>query len=263
MKNIPMDRKSNPASKSMAEELFSTAAILIGGRSRRMGFDKFQIQIDQQKLLSRLADQLGQMFTDVMIVANNQEIELPAGTRLIHDIYPGLGPMAGIHAALMHATSSYAYVLACDMPRISSDYIAQLKHAIGEQTVDFCCCRNQGALEPFHAFYHKKAAPRIARRLGTGELKARHILSRLSGLVLSVEAFVPRGQVADIFLNINTPDDLARYLADPDGRSNHETNPRNQHHGLVRIGQNNPDRKIDSDSSSAANPGRGPQTRWS
>jgi molybdopterin-guanine dinucleotide biosynthesis protein A len=227
VKEIPADRKSDPADKNVAGGLFSTAAILVGGRSRRMGFDKFSIRIDQQKLLSRLADQLGQMFSDVMIVANSQEIELPAGTSLIHDIYPGLGPMAGIHAALVQATSSYVYVLACDMPRISADYIEQLKRAIGEQAVDFCCCRNQGVLEPFHAFYHKKTASKIARRLQAGDLQARYILGRLSGLVVSAEDFTLRDRVTDIFLNINTPDDLAHYLADPDGRSNHEADPGN------------------------------------
>ena len=186
----------------MSDIRFTTAAILAGGLSRRMGFDKYKIQVGGKKLLDMLVDKLHQEFETLFIVANSDDIELPEGVILIRDDFPGQGPMAGIQAALKHADSDYVYVMACDMPQINLEYIRLMKTMLESRPAEACCFKNGTITEPFHAFYSKKAEPKIAELLRSGQRKAQAILDDLDCIAVEAEQLPHLMNVSCLFLNM-------------------------------------------------------------
>src|SRR5439155_1414879 len=69
----------------------------------------------------------------------------------VADRFPGAGPLAGIHAALLAARHPHAFVAACDMPGLDADVIRFLLARIGD--ADAVVPRWDGDVEPLHAVY--------------------------------------------------------------------------------------------------------------
>lgn len=102
-----------------------TGFILAGGKSSRMGEDKFALRIDDETFLSRAVKTLSAVCGSVKIVFNqNQTLE--SNLPVIRDIHPERGANGGIHAALSNCESEFAIILAVDLPLASREAIANL-----------------------------------------------------------------------------------------------------------------------------------------
>ncbi|MFB0972702.1 MAG: molybdenum cofactor guanylyltransferase, partial [Neofamilia sp.] len=99
-----------------------SSIILAGGKSTRMGFDKQLLKIEDELIVNYLGRRLKNHFKEVVAVTNTPELYEDEEFILTKDIYPGFGPMAGIHAGLEKTTTRGAYVMACDMPSISGEF---------------------------------------------------------------------------------------------------------------------------------------------
>ena len=100
-------QNNTPGTIASREELpvFGTAVILAGGKSSRMGFDKQLLMEDDRRILETVIVTLKQEFPDILIVTAKPQLYEGMGVRLCSDLYPGRGPLAGVHAALHHARS--------------------------------------------------------------------------------------------------------------------------------------------------------------
>ncbi len=192
----------------MFDERFQTAIILAGGQSRRMGYDKYDLEIGGSRLLDRMILQLSEAFDQIIVSVNTDNIRLPAGVEQVCDELPSRGPLAGIHAGLKRSNSLYTYVTACDMPNICRAYIDRLIGQIGDDSLSACCCRLAGRLEPFHAFYSKHLVPDIEARVLSGQNKVIDFLERVDAKVVDASSFPDTIEIKALFANINTPADL-------------------------------------------------------
>jgi len=195
----------------MENNRFTTAAILAGGQSRRMGFDKFKLTIGSQRLLDAVTRQLAGVFSNIIVVANSNELIPGPGVTLIRDTYPGLGPLAGIHAALRQADCDYVYVLACDMPEINLDYICFLKDKLQGRNFDAAMGKIAGKSEPFQAFYARRILPLVEQNLFDRKLCLQDLIGQLDCLFADekeIRRFSPELSVYD---NINTAKELESY----------------------------------------------------
>ena len=52
---------------------FGSAVILCGGKSSRMGFDKCMIKVNNKFLIEIIAEQLEQVFDNIIFMSNNLE----------------------------------------------------------------------------------------------------------------------------------------------------------------------------------------------
>jgi FdhD protein len=191
-------------------ERFSDIAgvILAGGESSRMGRNKALMEVNGERMVETAYRRMAELFDEVLLVTNTPEIYDFIPCRKIADIYPGMGPLGGIHAALSSCSAARAFVTACDMPGLNPRLIRELSNMPGG--VDVVIPETPGGLEPLHAVYAKSCLAKMEAMLRAGE---RRILSFFD---LAHVRLVPRGKIATLdpdyasFRNVNTPEDYQR-----------------------------------------------------
>ncbi|MBV8102898.1 MAG: molybdenum cofactor guanylyltransferase [Verrucomicrobia bacterium] len=187
-----------------------SAALLAGGRSRRMGHDKRLLLVDSQgepvPLWKRQLDILRKLRPVELLVSGLSDLEYPPDARVVPDKVENGGPLAGILSCLTVAQSKLLLVLAVDLPNMSSTYLSSLvqRSAPGCGVVPAI----EQDLEPVAAVYPVEAAAVALTHLQQGQRSLQTFARQLeqSGLV-SIQKVAP-DDVA-LFRNWNSPEDLA------------------------------------------------------
>jgi len=110
-----------------------TAVILAGGRGTRMGgVEKGLLDWRGRPLIAHLIDALAPQVDHILINANRaHERYAIFGLPIIRDSpdFEGMGPLAGMHTALSHATTERVICVPCDMPELPDHLVARLLQA--------------------------------------------------------------------------------------------------------------------------------------
>jgi len=185
-----------------------TAAILAGGRSRRLGGrDKSRLVIGGRTILARQLEVLQHVVPRIVIVANAPEQFADAGVPVLPDAVPGSGSLGGIYTALADAGGP-VLILACDMPFVTAPFLARVIEA--GQGADIAIPRSRDGYQPLCANYAPACAGPLRRRIEQGALKVVDLLADVRVRELGpdeIATFDPDGL---LLLNVNTEDDLVR-----------------------------------------------------
>ena len=155
-----------------------TAAVLAGGRSRRMGTDKAGLVLpDGRTLLARQIDLLEELNPSALFVSARSGQELPALPRRVQRIDdPGThGPLGGVVALLRASPYPRVLVLAVDLPRLDRSTLQALLAPDREQLGVLLELR--GEPEPFPALYPRSWLRVAELALETGHLALRPLLA--------------------------------------------------------------------------------------
>lgn len=193
-------------------ETFGTAAILAGGRSSRMGFDKQLLQIGEQRLIAMLLPKLSACFSDIVVVTKLPALYKNMPVRTVQDIIPDKGPLSGIHAALSIARSDYVYMMACDMPCFSAEYCGYMRARLLSHPADACVTRFGDWIEPFHAFYNRRMIEVVRGDLNADKTSVHYLLKEVDTLYIpeaEARAFSPDWS---LFLNLNTREKYEAFM---------------------------------------------------
>lgn len=195
----------HPAEGTPVEPAAPIGIVLAGGRSRRLGRDKTRLEIDGRTLPRRAVERLrGVCGTIALADAGRHLLD---GIESIQDL-PAGGPASGILGAAQRFPGRPLLVLACDLPHIPTTLLAEL--AIPGRPVDWVVPRWRRGIEPLCALYGPAALARLESQAAAGN-PALHRLAEATDLRihwLRDEALERHGRPAEIFLNVNTPDDL-------------------------------------------------------
>ena len=190
-----------------------SAVILAGGQSRRMGRNKALLAVDGMPLIQKLAHEL-ELLTDQIFISANDPVPF-AFLRLpvIADLYPGRGPLGGLHSAILRSNRPMMLLLACDLPGVQEPFLRRLVAAIKEydavipQTSD-------SRVHPLCAVYRRSCLPAIEQNLKAGRNKMTAIFD--SGLLKVRYLSAGKGSFRDEDLcNLNSPLDLREWKRDP------------------------------------------------
>lgn len=198
---------------SQAEERFAfPAAILTGGRSRRMGRNKFLLPLGSEPVIRRVARILESIFSRVFAVGGDAPSLEPFGLPVVGDVLPGNDSLGGLHAAISCAGAPHVFVAGCDMPFLQPQLLRGLAARAGEADVVIPIL--EGFPEPLCAVYGQACEPAIRRRIAEGRLKMIGFHEEMR--VLRVEeaewrAWDPEGLS---FRNLNTQQDYEWALAE-------------------------------------------------
>ncbi len=184
--------------------------ILAGGKSSRFGSNKALAVVQGKPMISHAIETLEALFTEHLLVTNSPEEYVFTGWHTTLDIYPGAGPLAGIHAALTRVKSDRIFVVGCDMPFLNSKLIRFICKQY--PNADVVIPETENGMEPLHALYHKECLVPIAVDLQAGQRRLQHFLAKIK------TAMIPWQEIADLdpdqmsFRNINYQHDLQESL---------------------------------------------------
>ncbi len=184
-----------------------TIAILAGGESRRMGRDKAQIAIGRETLLERTARVAREVCPSVMVVGRARPDGWPLPDVLfLRDDAPGQGPLGGLETALEHAAGRTVLLVACDLPRLTSDALTWLlrEGAARASSGDGLVAVNEGRREPLFALYAPGCLALARRQRASGR---RSLLALLDAGAFALIDAPP--EVCACLRDADTPEDLA------------------------------------------------------
>jgi len=180
------------------------AYVLVGGRSSRMGRDKALLPLQGRTLVELVVAQAAAVTGNIILVGETSRYA-NLGYPVIEDIFPGLGPLSGMHAALTHSRSDWNLILACDLPQISADFLVQLMaRAEISQAAAIIPVGPDAVPQPLCAAYRRECAAAIAPAL---ENRVSKITEALATLKIDFWP-VPHSHC---FRNLNTPEEWAAY----------------------------------------------------
>jgi molybdenum cofactor guanylyltransferase len=197
--------------------------VLAGGKSSRMGAgtgtakDKVFLEFGGQTLLDRALSVVGTVCDRVAIVGEPAKFaKYESSTQgssknesVVADIFPGCGPLAGIHAALLHSSAELNLMLAVDMPFVSRELLAFLFVAASDEANDAIVTvpRTGKGLQPLCAVYRCDFSLAAEQALRAGKYKIDAAFVGLSVRVIEEGELAAAGFSERSFFNVNTPQD--------------------------------------------------------
>ncbi len=181
--------------------------ILAGGRALRMGgADKALLPLAGRPLIGHVLDRLKPQVDRVLISANGDARRFASfGCPVVADSVPQ-GPLSGILAAMTHAADLGAtHVASCpvDTPFLPDDLVSRLADASRAAPEGLALARTPDGDHPATALWPVALAPALAAFLAAGGAR----VTRFTDAHQAARAdFAEPGA----FLNLNTPEDLAR-----------------------------------------------------
>ncbi|MEZ5147158.1 MAG: molybdenum cofactor guanylyltransferase [Bacteroidales bacterium] len=181
-----------------------TGIILAGGKSSRMGKDKGFCTIDEKPLIRYAIETLSEVCDSIIIGTNNPAYD-QFGFPVVPDKISGKGPVAGIFSCLNESKTADNFILSCDMPLMTSDFVKFVvsKKADYEVVIPVF----NGMAEPLCAYYHKNITSPLKAQIKAGVYKIQEAVKPLHTLLLEIEDSNVFND-SKLFMNINSEVDL-------------------------------------------------------
>ncbi len=190
------------------QKMMWSGIVLAGGSSTRMGMDKRFMTIHAQPLVVWVIERLRALVDEVIVAALDPTMLDGLAARVVTDVYPGQGVLAGLHAGLTAARSAWAIAVAGDMPLLNPALLRAMMRLAEDSAADIVVPEWRGNLEPLHALYRPSVcAPAAEAALQAGK---RRIVAFYSDMRVHI---IPQDEIARwdpegrTFFNVNTPED--------------------------------------------------------
>jgi molybdopterin-guanine dinucleotide biosynthesis protein A len=171
-----------------------------------MGRDKAFLELGGQTLLARALALAGTVAESVHIVGASESFL--AHGRVVEDVFPGRGPLGGIHAALISSAAELNLMLAVDLPSVELRFLAYLVNAARRTSALVTLPHAAGGWQPLCAVYRREFATVAEQSLREGSNRIDMLLVRVETRVIRAEELESVGFSATMFRNLNTPEEL-------------------------------------------------------
>ncbi len=177
-----------------------TGIILAGGKSSRIGQNKALLDLSGKKIIEIIYEKITSLFNDVIIISNSPEDYQFMGLKIYRDIFPGFGPLAGIHSGLISSKTESNFIISCDLPLISTEAVKYIISYKSDKAA--MIYKKNGQLQFLCGIYNKKCLPVLDDLLKCKILNVRDFISKIDVEILNAEIFPD-----EIFFNLNTIED--------------------------------------------------------
>jgi molybdopterin-guanine dinucleotide biosynthesis protein A len=181
-----------------------SAFVLAGGRSSRMGTDKAFLEIGGKTLLDRAMAIARAASENVRVVGPPEKF----GPSAVPDLFPGQGPLAGIHAALRASDTETNLILAVDCPFIPPKFVRVLMERAVQSKATVVVPKTSDGFQPLCAAYRHDFADLAETALREGRNKIDPLFAATATEIIGSEEIQKLGFGEDIFRNLNSPADL-------------------------------------------------------
>jgi molybdopterin-guanine dinucleotide biosynthesis protein A len=184
-----------------------TAFILAGGKSTRMGADKAFVMLHGRTLLDRALELARCVAAEVRIVGN--AAKFAAFASVVEDVFPGCGPLGGIHAALRSSQTELNLILAVDVPFVSPALLQYLIRRARNAAALATVAQAGGRWQPLCAVYRRGFADAAETALGAGRYKIDTLFESTRTQLITEAELESAGFSKTMFRNLNTQQELA------------------------------------------------------
>jgi molybdenum cofactor guanylyltransferase len=194
--------------------------VLTGGRSGRMGTDKALLPFGDGPLILWMAALVKGVTEDVTLIGSPGKYSY-LGLPIEEDVFPGQGPLGGIHAALTHSGAALCLIVGCDMPYLSKEFLSWLVGIAQTSRADAVVAESPAfGFEPLGAVYTPSCLPAMEDALRRGNVKVRDLFQQLRLRVVKREEWLPYDPQGRLFCNLNTIQEYEEARRNLDFRSN-------------------------------------------
>jgi molybdopterin-guanine dinucleotide biosynthesis protein A len=186
----------------------ATGFVVAGGRSQRMGRDKALLPWAGTTLLRHALFRLQAVCGDVRILCGAEPRYTDYGVAVHTDALPDAGPLGGVHAGLLNLHAPLGLFLGVDTPLIPAALLGALLSAA--EDYDAVVPVVGGRPEPLCAVYRGTCLEPVQRCLEAGGRKMTSFWPEVRVRTLGQEELAAFGDPAELFRNLNTPDEYRR-----------------------------------------------------
>ena len=186
----------------------TSAILLAGGASRRMGEDKRFLTYKGQPLLERAIDLLRPIAEELIVTVRKGDgalLPTQKGVRWMADRKAFAGPLTAIAHAIPHCRSEYIIVQACDMPQVTTEALQHLLNTARGHECDVCIPVVGAHRYELPSVFAKGNEQRLMAYLESGKRSIRGYYKRHDVCVVSAElsALQPRTDWVAVLSNWN------------------------------------------------------------
>ncbi len=170
------------------------------------GKNKALLEVDGESFISRIYRNISPLFCRTIVIANDSIDYKIENIEVYPDIIPNVGPLGGIHSALVNSKTPYVFVVSCDMPFASSEVAMEIIEDFLSKEADILVPKIESYHEPLFAIYSKHLVAKIEAILAKTDgkpIKDLFDLAKSSYISFSNSPFNKR-----CFTNINSANDL-------------------------------------------------------
>ncbi len=198
----------------------SSAIILAGGRSSRMGLPKAVLPFGAMSILERLIETLTSMFDEIIVVAAPLTDEPFSIDRILanhiaviveRDDDAFAGPVGALRRGLMRASGEVVFACSCDLPLLRPKMAVAICAMVAG--VDAAMPKVEEMLQPLCAAYRREPAiTALTSMQAVSERRLTMVAERLT--VRAIDEATLRAIDPDLhsLLNVNTAEDYANAL---------------------------------------------------
>lgn len=182
--------------------------VLVGGRSTRMGRDKALLPYRGVPMAFHQAEKLAFVCGRAALVGKDRAAFAGSPYPFVEDGAEPTGVAYGLLAALDFSPEETNLVLAADMPRVPTAFLAALLELSENVPAPALVPVSGGHPQVLCAVWRRGALGPLRSLVAEGELSLRALLARAGGILLSEKetAALPGGG-PESFRNVNTPEE--------------------------------------------------------
>jgi molybdopterin-guanine dinucleotide biosynthesis protein A len=158
------------------------------------------------QIITRTVSLLKPLFREIFLAGWPPDDSSPEGTITVADNFPGMGPLAGIEAAMKVSPALWLFVFGGDMPWLSEEILKNQATAFLKAPADVLIPRIEKSIEPLHAIYRCSLHPYLESYLR--ERKDAAVREFLRSLQVRYYDLPRNEKTLKVFTNINSPEDL-------------------------------------------------------
>ncbi|EAW1720234.1 molybdenum cofactor guanylyltransferase MobA [Salmonella enterica subsp. indica] len=187
-----------------------TGVVLAGGKARRMGgVDKGLLELDGKPLWRHVADALAPQLATVVVSANRHlDIYQASGLKVIPDSIADFpGPLAGMLSVFQQVAGDWFLLCPCDNPYIPHNLVGRL--AAQRHGAPVVWVHDGERDHPTIALINRSVQPQLTAYLQAGERRVMIFMRHVGGHAVDFS------DCKEAFVNVNTPEELAKWQKRP------------------------------------------------
>ena len=186
--------------------------VMAGGRNTRFGDIKAFAEIGGTRIIDRVIAVLRAAADEVVLSANDLAAYASTGLAARPDLIEGLGALGGVHAALMWARErgdAGILAVACDMPFPSLELLRVIRERAPAYDAVLPESDGRRGLEPLFGHYSISCLPAMEAAIARDDRRMIGFHGDIHLHRVALEDVRRIGDPAVMFMNVNTPDELA------------------------------------------------------